>query len=441
MNSMTREMKDSGSEWIGKIPKEWEIVPAKSMFVQRNGKGNKCVLQLLSPTQKFGVIPQSLYEEKTGQNAVKLDEKTNLSALKTVHKGDYCISLRSFQGGFELSEYEGVVSPAYQVFYPIKAISQRYYKHLFKTQRFIDEMNSYTMSLRDGKNIAFADFGKSYIPVPPLSEQKRIGNYLDFKCSQIDRLSDNIKQQIEELGEYKKALITQAVTKGLDPDVEMKDSGIAWVGNMPKEWETVPAKSMFMQRNDKGNKYVLQLLSPTQKFGVIPQSLYEEKTGQNAVKLDEKTNLSALKTVHKGDYCISLRSFQGGFELSEYEGVVSPAYQVFYPIKAISQRYYKHLFKTQRFIDEMNSYTMSLRDGKNIAFADFGKSYIPVPPLSEQKRIGNYLDFKCSQIDALIQTKSKTLNVLQEYKKSLILDYVTGKKEVSDSYRKDGCHE
>lgn len=222
---------------------------------------------------------------------------------------------------------------------------------------------------------------------------------------------------------------------------DMKDSGIAWVGNMPKEWETVPAKSMFMQRNDKGNKYVLQLLSPTQKFGVIPQSLYEEKTGQNAVKLDEKTNLSALKTVHKGDYCISLRSFQGGFELSDYEGVVSPAYQVFYPIKAVGQRYYKYLFKTQRFINEMNSYTMSLRDGKNIAFADFGKSYIPVPPLSEQKRIGNYLDLKCSQIDALIQTKSKTLNVLQEYKKSLILDYVTGKKEVPDSYRKDGCHE
>lgn len=137
-----------------------------------------------------------------------------------------------------------------------------------------------------------------------------------------------------------------------------------------------------------------------------------------------------LKTIHKGDFCISLRSFQGGFEYSKYEGVVSPAYQVFYPTLEIADDYYKYLFKEQGFIDRMNSYTMTLRDGKNIAFSDFGNTYIPYPPLTEQLEIATYLDRKCTQIDALVTEKQQQLATLDEYKKSLIFEYVTGKKEV-----------
>lgn len=138
-----REMKDSGIEWIGIIPASWELYKGKYMFAQRNLRGNTIKLQLLSPTQKYGVIPQSVYEERSGMNAVKLNENANLSTLKTIHKGDFCISLRSFQGGFEYSEYEGVVSPAYQVFYPVTKIVRGYYKYLFKECGFIEKMNSY----------------------------------------------------------------------------------------------------------------------------------------------------------------------------------------------------------------------------------------------------------------------------------------------------------
>ena len=166
-----QEMKDSGIEWIGNIPTSWHIQKGKYLFRQRNLRGNQIELQLLSPTQRFGVIPQSKYEELTGMNAVKLNESADLMLLKTIHKGDYCISLRSFQGGFEYSEYEGVVSPAYQVFYPIVDIADGYYKYLFKEQGFIEKMNSYTMTLRDGKNIAFEDFGNTYIPYPLSSTQ------------------------------------------------------------------------------------------------------------------------------------------------------------------------------------------------------------------------------------------------------------------------------
>lgn len=425
-----RATKNSGFEWIGEIPTSWELYKGKYMFTQRNLRGNTIELQLLSPTQKYGVVPQSVYEDRSGMNAVKLNENANLSALKTIHKGDFCISLRSFQGGFEYSEYEGVVSPAYQVFYPVVKVARGYYKYLFKDSGFIEKMNSYTMTLRDGKNIAFADFGNTYIPCPPVDEQQRIADFLDTKCAEIDALTADIQAQIDTLEQYKRSIITETVTKGLNPDAEMKDSEIEWVGQIPMSWKVLKGKHLFAQRSLRGNSIELQLLSPTQRFGVIPQALYEELTGMSAVKLNEKADLSLLKTIHKRDFCISLRSFQGGFEYSEYEGVVSPAYQVFYPTVEIADGYYKYLFKEQGFIEKMNSYTMTLRDGKNIAFSDFGSTYVPYPPLREQAEIAAYLNKKCEQIDVLIAEKQQQIATLDEYKKSLIFEYVTGKKEV-----------
>lgn len=448
MNSMTREMKDSGIAWVGNMPKEWETVPAKSMFMQRNDKGNKYVLQLLSPTQKFGVIPQSLYEEKTGQNAVKLDEKTNLSDLKTVHKGDYCISLRSFQGGFELSDYEGVVSPAYQVFYPIKAISQRYYKHLFKTQRFIDEMNSYTMSLRDGKNIAFADFGKSYIPVPPLSEQKRIGNYLDFKCSQIDRLSDNIKQQIEELGEYKKALITQAVTKGLDPDVEMKDSGIEWIETIPMGWNLVKHK-YFTSKIGSGKTPRGGAETYTDKGPLFIRSQNVYDTGlitQGISHITPEVEATMLSTrVRHNDLLLNITGGSiGRCAIYKLNNVIANVNQHVSIIRINSFPVlpeYLHYFWISNYGSLVIGLAQKGTDREGMPAEAIKEVPVPLPPYEEQKNIANYLDSKCSKIDSIIKTKNELLKTIQDYKKSLIYDYVTGKREVPTLYRKDGCHE
>ncbi len=428
-----REMKDSGIEWIGKVPNNWEIKRGKYVFAQRSEKGNRKSLILLSPTQNYGVIPQDLYEHVSGFSAVKLNEKTDMNQLKTVHKGAYVISLRSFQGGFEYSQYEGVVSPAYQVFYPTIKIADGYYRFLFKTPAFVEKMNSYTMSLRDGKNIAFDDFGRTEIPIPPLQEQFRIAEFLDAQCTKIEALISDIQSEIDTLEAYKQSMIAEAVTKGLDSNAQMKDSWIEWIGKIPESWNMQRGKYLFRQKNDRGNMRSLVLLSPTQNYGVIPQDLYEEITGFSAVKLNEKTNLNTLKTVHKGAFVISLRSFQGGFEYSEYEGVVSPAYQVFYPSVLVCDRYYKYLFKSQIFINKMNSYAMSLRDGKNIAFADFGRTYIPVPPIEIQKDIADYLDNNISQLNETIARKQEQIATLVDYKKSLIYEYVTGKKEVPAS--------
>lgn len=257
-----REMKDSGIEWIGQIPTGWELRRAKTLFMQRNSKGNEIEV-LLSPTQKYGVVPQSQLE-----GVVQVKEDTDLQMFKTVHKGDFVISLRSFQGGFEYSLYEGVCSPAYQVFHPTSPICDTYYRYLFKSQSFISKMNNLTVGIREGKNIQYVDFANSQIPVPPLAEQERIAAFLDAECAEIDAVLEKTRASIEEYKKLKQAVITQAVTKGVRGDRPMKDSGIEWIGEIPAEWDVVRIKNLFDYRNERNFK-------PLEEVNLI--SLYTDK--------------------------------------------------------------------------------------------------------------------------------------------------------------------
>lgn len=423
-----REMKDSGIEWIGEIPKDWSLKKGRYLFVQRNDRGNDENLQLLSPSQKFGVIPQSLLEDLTTQTTVKLKENTDLSTLKTVHKGDFCISLRSFQGGFEYSEYEGVVSPAYQIFYKKEDLVNTYYKYIFKDSSFISKMNSYTMSLRDGKNISYFDFGNTYLPLPTVCEQQQIADYLDTQCSEIDATAEDIPKEISLLEEYKKSVITEAVTKGLNPDAEMKDSGIKWIGKIPINWQAVNPRWLFAQRKDRAKKGMEQYTA-SQKYGVISQKDYMNRIGGSIVTVQKDFDI--LKMVCEGDFVIHMRSFQGGLEYSKHTGSISSAYVMLIPQKNTGEcRYFKWLFKSASYINALQSTSNLIRDGQAMRYSNFIQIIIPYPPLDEQQQIADYLDSKCSEIDAIIADKKRQLDILADYKKSLIYEYVTGKKEV-----------
>lgn len=418
-----REMKPSSMEWVGDIPASWKVMPNKYLMYKKkeicpvyNGE------DILSLTMK-GVIVRDL--DAGGKMPTSFDgyqrlESGNLlMCLFDIDVTPRCIGL---------IKQTGLSSPAYSQFVLCDNANAAYYCYYYT---MLD--NDKTL-LHLAKNLRHSltedQLGAIPVIVPPMDEQQRIADFLDVKCAEIDALTADIQTQIDTLEQYKRSVITETVTKGLNPNAEMRNSGIQWIGNMPSSWSVLKGKYMFAQRSLRGNSIELQLLSPTQKFGVIPQTRYEELSGMNAVKLNEKADLSLFKTIHKGDFCISLRSFQGGFEYSEYEGVVSPAYQVFYPTVEIADGYYRYLFKEQGFIEKMNSYTMTLRDGKNIAFSDFGNTYIPYPPLTEQSEIAAYLNSKCAQINALITEKQQQLATLDEYKKSLIFEYVTGKKEV-----------
>ena len=415
-----REMKDSGISWVGEIPINWEIGRIGGLYSLRNQKVSDKDYEPLSVTMK-GVLPQL-------ETAAKTNDGDN---RKLVRKGDFAINSRSDRrGSCGIADRDGSVSLINTILKPRNQMNARYYNWLFHTPMFADEFYKWGHGIVDDLwSTNWEEMKKIQIPIPSCVEQQRIAEFLDRECGKIDGLKADIQAQIDTLEQYKRSVITEAVTHGLNPSAPMKDSKV-WYCQIPSGWKELKGKYVFKQRNDRGNNVCLQLLSPTQKYGVIPQDKYEELTGMNAVKLNDSTNYALLKTIHKGDYCISLRSFQGGFEYSEYEGVVSPAYQVFYPIITIADGYYKYLFKEKGFIDVMNSYTMSLRDGKNIAFDDFGDTFIPVPPLDEQQEIADYLDNKCVEIEQIIADKKSQIETLDGYKTSLIYEYVTGKKEV-----------
>ncbi len=417
-----REMKDSGIEWIGQIPKGWELRRAKTLFTQRNSKGNGIEV-LLSPTQKYGVVPQSQLE-----GVVQVKEDTDLQMFKTVHKGDFVISLRSFQGGFEYSLYEGVCSPAYQVFYPTSPICDTYYRYLFKSQSFISKMNNLTVGIREGKNIQYVDFANSRIPVPPLAEQERIAVFLDAECAEIDTVLEKTRASIEEYKKLKQAVITQAVTKGIRGDRPMKDSGIEWIGNIPAEWDVVRIKNLFDYRNERNFKPLeeVNLISLYTDKGVVQHCDLDETTGNKA------SNADGYKLVYENDIVVNIiLCWMGAIGRSAYFGVTSPAYDVYSPKQKTNSKFYHYLFRTNGFSGDCYKVGRGIMAMRWRTYSDqFRAIKVVSPPQSEQEEIVEYLDEKCEGIDDLIAKKQQYLTEIENYKKSLIYEYVTGKKEV-----------
>lgn len=419
-----RKMRDSGIEWIGQIPKGWELRRAKTLFMQRNSKGNEIEV-LLSPTQKYGVVPQSQLE-----GVVQVKEDTDLQVFKTVHKGDFVISLRSFQGGFEYSLYEGVCSPAYQVFYPTSPICDTYYRYLFKSQSFISKMNNLTVGIREGKNIQYVDFANSQIPVPPLAEQERIAAFLDAECAEIDTVLEKTRASIEEYKKLKQAVITQAVTKGIRGDRPMKDSGIEWIGDIPAEWNKDKAIRVFSVIGSgttpkSSDENLFDGNTPWIQSGDINgENLFVTK---NCVSNSAIESYSALR-VYQAPYLVVAMygASVGNLSLSMIDACVNQACCVLKK-PTINLKFSFYIFKA------VKDYLVRKAVGggqPNISQETIKQLWLPIPSADEQIEISNYLDEKCRSVDALIAKKQQYLTEIETYKKSLIYEYVTGKKEV-----------
>lgn len=320
---------------------------------------------------------------------------------------------------------EATVNSSIAVITPTKGMDGRYLMYYIKSS-YIQNL---VWLLQDGMGVPHLfqkDINKIRLIVPPVDEQKAIGDYLDRHTSKINSLLAELQLQTEMLDSYKRELIAEAVTKGLNKSATMKDSGVEWIGEIPSHWELIKARWVFRQSNSKGNENEV-LLSATQKFGMFPQDEIE-----GTVKVKADTDLQSFKTVHKNDFVISLRSFQGGFEISDYEGVCSPAYQVFYNATPICHRFYKWLFKSVPFIDKMNSITTGIREGRNIPYEAFAQSLIPVPPIIEQEEIAQHLDTRLTLIDGLVTDITAQIEKLKHYRQIVIHDAVTGKIKVTE---------
>lgn len=418
-----REMKDSGIEWIGEIPKEWKIDKIK-YHLKRNEPKNHGNAIVLSVYRDYGVIPKDSRDDN--HNVTSEDT----SKYKYVKKGQLVINkMKAWQGSLAVSDYNGIVSPAYFIYdFTDEEYNHKYFHYLVRSC-YKEEFKRISGGIREGQwDLSPEAFANTLALLPPLVEQKYIANYLDIQCSEIDATAEDIQKEISLLEEYKKSVITEAVTKGLNPDAEMKDSGIKWIGKIPINWQAVNPRWLFAQRKDRAKKGMEQYTA-SQKYGVISQKDYMNRIGGSIVTVQKDFDI--LKMVCEGDFVIHMRSFQGGLEYSKHTGSISSAYVMLIPQKNTGEcRYFKWLFKSASYINALQSTSNLIRDGQAMRYSNFIQIIIPYPPLDEQQQIADYLDSKCSEIDAIIADKKRQRGILTEYKKSLIYEYVTGKKEV-----------
>lgn len=430
---MAREMKTSRFYWVGNIPSHWKQIKLGYLCSLKGRIGWKGLRsdEFLENSYAYLVTGQDFKGDTVNWEACYQIEKGRYDEDPYIQlrEGDLLVTKDGTIGKIakirELEKPACLNSGIFVLRQTAKLFNQSYLYWQLNSSLLTD----YNMYVNSGastiQHLYQNVFERMPLLVPPLSEQQAIADFLDKKCYVIDGLLDDLDAEVKTLAEYKKSIIAEMVTHGMNPNVPVKQSGIPWAEKTPAHWKIEKGKYLFKLRRTKGNPHNLELMSPTQKFGVIPQSQLE-----GVVLVKEKTDLNTFRTICPGDFCISLRSFQGGFEYSKYEGVVSPAYQVFYPIKPIIDGFFKYMFKSDGFISYINTFSMSLRDGKNIAFEDFGNSYIPIPPIEEQVAISNYLDEKCTIIEQSIADKQNQIETLKSYKASLIYEYVTGKKQV-----------
>lgn len=401
--------KDSGVEWIGEIPSLWKTMKVRSCFRERCEKISDKIFAPLSVT-KNGILPQL-------DTAVKTDNGDN---RKKVLIGDFVVNSRSDRkGSCGISEYDGSVSLINTVLKPLNILAD-YVHYMFRSNNYIEEY------YRQGRGIVadlwttrYSEMKNIQIPYPPITEQQAIVDYLKDKTLKIEQYVSERERERELLDSLKQSEIANVVTKGLNPNVRMKDSGIPWIGMIPEHWEIRKIKFLFKERSEKGfpNEPVL---CATQKYGVIPQSMYE-----NRVVVVNK-GLDGLKLVKKGDFVISLRSFQGGIEYAHYQGIISAAYTVLMPSRDINPLYVKYLFKSHPFIGLLKTCVTGIREGQNINYDMLRNNSIMLPPASEQQAIVDYIEAKLSKIDSCMADLQAEIDYLKEFKQRLICDVVTG---------------
>ena len=420
-----RAMKDSGIPWIGEIPEGWNIdrlQVALQEIVEKNSPIKTDYI--LSLTNNRGVIPY------TDKGDVGNKSKDNLEEYKVAYPNTIVAnSMNILIGSVGICDYYGCVSPVYYVFQATEKGSLRFFNYIMSSEPFQKHLRQYANGILEIRlRLSSSNILKRYVPFPSLAEQQRIAEFLDSKCAEVDEMIALQEQIIEELKAYKQSVITEAVTKGLNPAAPMKDSGIKWIRQIPYHWNIVAPKALFSQRKEKATEGQRQLTS-SQQYGIIYQDEYCEITGNKVVTVIKDFDI--LKQVQAGDFVISMRSFQGGLEYSTKSGSISSAYVMLIPnLNYVYPRFYRWLFKSICYINALQSTSNMVRDGQAMRFANFVQVPLYQVPLKEQESIADFLDEKCADIDSLIQTKQSKIDSLKEYKKSIIYEYVTGKREV-----------
>ena len=423
-----RKMKPSGVEWIGDIPQEWEVRRIKNLFSLRDERNDKplCDVNLISLYTDLGVVQRNDVECPTGNKA------SNADGYKLVYENDIVVNIiLCWMGAIGRSNFSGVTSPAYDIYAPLAEANSYYYHYYVRTTGFSGDCYKRGKGIMAMRWRTYSDeFRDIRVVYPPFPEQQRIAEFLDRKCAEIDSIIAKTKATVEEYKALKQAVITQAVTKGIRPDRPMKDSGVEWIGDIPQEWSKDKVFRVFSTigsgttpKSSDESKYEGNI-NWIQSGDINGRILSEVK---NRLSIEAIDKYSALRIYTSPFIVIAMYGASiGNISISKIDSCVNQACCVLAEPKININYAFQSIKAAKNYL-----ITKAVGGGQPNISQDIVKSlWLPIPPLLEQQEIADYLDRKCAEIDRLIAAKEQLLTELESYKKSVIYEYVTGKKEV-----------
>lgn len=407
---MPRQMKDSGVKWIGNVPKDWNIVPIKYLCSMQAGK-------TLSSEQisEEGVYP--VYGGN-GQRGFYTEYNTEGEYLLIGRQGALCGNVHLVEGRFWATEHALVTTPS-----NYSDIAFLYYLLVGMN------LNQYVSSSAAQPGLSVSTISNISTCLVPMNEQKRIAAYLEKQCNYIDGIFTKTSASIEEYKKLKQVMITQAVTKGIHQERSMKESGISWLTQIPEEWTVERGKNLFVETKELSNTGDEELLTVSHITGVTPRS-------EKNVNMFMAESLVGYKICHEGDLAANtMWMWQGAIGVSKHEGVISPSYNTYRQRNnEYVSEYLEYLLRIPPLVATYAAYSTGITASRLRLYPDQLFSILfPVPPKAEQIEIVSYLNGKIPEMDRLIQKKEQFLVELENYKKSMIYEYVTGKKEVPQS--------
>ena len=408
--------------WNQQFPTHWKMLPMYALAKEKS-ICDCAELPLLSVYLDVGVIPFSKKAEKRTNTT-----STDLSKYQRVDPYDFVLNnQQAWRGSVGVSFHTGIVSPAYIVLEMNDLLDSRYANYLLRSQAMVDQylINSKSVGSIQ-RNIYWTALKRTRVPVPPRDEQDQIVRFLDWKVSSINSLIAVKKKQIEQLGEMKKSLVSKAVTKGLNPDVKMKESGVKWLEDIPEHWETIKLRQILHPISVK-NHPDLPLLSVVRERGVIIRDIENTETNHNFIPDD----LRNYKVVSKGQFAMNkMKAWQGSYGVSEYTGIVSPAYFIF-DVNFDNLEYFHYAIRSKVYVNFFAQASDGIRVGQwDLQMNKMKEIPLIVPPADEQTAIVAYIKKNLYLYNKLIEKLNSEIETLEEFKKKIISDVVTGKIDV-----------
>ncbi len=417
-----RQMKDSGIEWIGKIPETWEVLQIRRIMRNRSER-NQPNAVVLSLYRDWGIVPKDSRDDN--HNVTSEDT----SSYKVVSKGNFVINkMKAWQGSMAVSDYDGIISPAYYVCSFTKEVCKKYVHYLLRDASYKPEYMRLSTGMRIGQwDLNIDDFLRIKAIIPPLADQQRIADYLDEKCVEIDSLIALQEQMIEKLKAYKQSVITEAVTKGLDPNTNFVPSCIEWIGKIPEGWKVCRLKSVArIERGGSPRPIEEYLAEKGYNWIKIGDTIKGNKYISSVRQKIREEGLSKTRMVHVGDLILTNSMSFGEPYILKVDGCIHDGWVAISKIQNIDKVFLYYLL-----LSPLCQYQFKLQVAggvvQNLNVDKIAATSIILPPLSEQQDIVSYLDEKCADIDRLIALKQQKIEALKDYKKSVIYEAVTGK--------------